>query len=321
VKNILDTIGNTPIVKVNKTIESIDFDLYLKLEGFNPSGSTKDRSALSIMKNALESGKITKDSVIIESSSGNFGIALAQICCYMQLPFICVVDEHITSMNYKLLQVYNAEIYYISSKDLEEGESLLQKRVSTVKKLLKEIPNSYNPNQYGNLYNPYGHRQTMEEIHKELGNVDYVFCAVSTFGTIRGYAEYIKENNLKTKIIAVDAVGSVIFGGKPKKRLLPGHGAARRSELFVDDLVDDVVYVSDLECIEGCRQLLKKEGILSGASTGGIISAITKYRDNIENNSVCVAIMHDRGERYLNTVYSDEWVAKNFGNNEKELGV
>lgn len=311
--NILDAIGNTPLVNVEEVVENGDFELYLKLEGLNPSGSTKDRSALCIMKRAIEEGKVNRDSVVIESSSGNFGIALAQICSCFKIRFICVIDENITKMNYELLKIYHAEICYISSKDLTEGESLLQKRVSTVKKLLQENPNSFSPNQYGNLNNPLGHRQTMKEIHEKLSDIDYLFCAVSTFGTIRGYAEYIMEHHLQTKIIAVDAVGSVIFGGESKKRLLPGHGAARRSELYVDGLVDDVVYVDDLECVQGCKRLIRTEGILVGASSGGIITAITKYQDKIEKGSVCVAIMHDRGDRYLHTVYSDEWVKEHFG--------
>lgn len=311
---LLNVIGNTPIVKMDKIYcDSRNISLYIKMEGLNPSGSTKDRSALCILEHALNTGELNVNSTVIESSSGNFGIAVAQLCNYLGIKFISVVDEKITNTNLNILKAYGAQISYISSNDLKYGESLLQKRINTVQRLLKEIPNSFSPNQYANIYNAIGHRKTMEEIHREMGDIDYIFVAVSTFGTVRGYAEYIKMNKMKTKVIAVDAVGSVIFGGKGKKRLLPGHGAARRSELFVDNLVDDVVYVDDMECVKGCRLLLQKEGIMAGASTGGIITAIGKYKKKISEGSICVAIMHDRGERYLETVYSDDWIKENFG--------
>lgn len=311
---LLEVIGNTPIVKIDKIYcDSRNISLYIKMEGLNPSGSTKDRSALCILEHALNTGELNANSTVIESSSGNFGIAVAQLCNCLGIKFISVVDENITNTNLNILKAYGAQICFISSEDLKDGESLLHKRIATVQRLLKEIPNSFSPNQYANIYNVIGHRKTMEEIHKEVGDIDYIFVAVSTFGTVRGYAEYIKMNKMKTKVIAVDAVGSVIFGGKSKKRLLPGHGAARRSELFVDNLVDDVVYVDDMECVRGCRLLLQKEGIMAGASTGGIITAIGKYKEKISKDSICVAIMHDRGERYLGTVYSDDWVKDNFG--------
>lgn len=315
-RNAIDVIeariGNTPIVRLNSILDNNDFELYLKQENMNPSGSTKDRSALSILKNAYMEGKINKDTVIIESSSGNFGIALAMMCIQLGISFTCVVDERISNINYRLLKTYGANVIYIKSSDLKNGESLLHKRLDTVNEFLKNEPNSFHPNQYANIYNVRGHKETMKEIVNQMKEVDYIFCGVSTFGTIRGYAEYVKENSLNTKVIAVDAVGSVIFGGPLKPRLLPGHGAARIPELFKEGIVDDVVYVDDFECVKGCRHLLKNEGVLAGASTGGIITAIRKYSDKIEKGSRVVALMHDRGERYLDTVYSDSWVHIHF---------
>jgi len=117
---------------------------------------------------------------------------------------------------------------------------------------------------------------------------------------------------LPTKVIAVDAIGSVIFGDKPQARLLPGHGAAEKSKLHLDGLADDVVLISDWDCITGCHNLVRREAVLAGASSGGVIAAIHKYRDQIEVGSVCVAILADRGERYMDTVYSDDWVLSNF---------
>ena len=306
---LLDVIGKTPLVllenlfKDNKAI-----NLYAKLEYLNPGGSAKDRSGYNMMLSALQTGKINQDSVIIESSSGNLGVALAQVCLLLHLRFICVVDVKTTESNKKLLKAYGAEIDCVTEPDPETGEFLLA-RIKRVNHLLEEIPNSYRPNQYANIHNPEGHRPAMKEIIDSLGFApDYIFCAVSTCGTIRGYSEYIKENGLSTKVIAVDAVGSVIFGTKRGKRLIPGHGAAVVPALYYDGIADDFIQVTDSDCVIGCRKLLKKEGIFAGGSTGAIVSGIEKYMVNIPEDSSVVFIIHDRGERYLDTVYSDEWI-------------
>jgi N-(2-amino-2-carboxyethyl)-L-glutamate synthase len=123
----------------------------------------------------------------------------------------------------------------------------------------------------------------------------------------------VRKHGLNTKIIAIDAVGSVIFGNKPAPRLIPGHGAARRPELFQHGLADRCIHVSDLECVVGCRRLLRREAILAGGSSGGVVMAIERVRADIPSNAVCVMIVCDRGERYLDTVYSDSWVTSHFG--------
>lgn len=307
-QGLLDVIGQTPLVMLNKLFSDKQIDLYAKLEYLNPGGSAKDRSGYNMMLNAMRSGAINENSVIIESSSGNLGIALAQVCLLLNLRFICVVDVKTTDANKNLLKAYGAEIDCVTEPDPATGE-FLQARINRVNQLLKEIPNSYRPNQYANIHNPEGHRPALEEIISSLDFVpDYVFCAVSTCGTIRGYSEYIKEHDLPTKVIAVDAVGSVIFGGERKKRLIPGHGAAVVPALYYDGIADDFIRVTDSDCVVGCRKLLKKEGIFAGGSTGAIVTAMEKYMDNIPDGSSVVFVVHDRGERYLDTVYSDEWV-------------
>jgi N-(2-amino-2-carboxyethyl)-L-glutamate synthase len=154
----------------------------------------------------------------------------------------------------------------------------------------------------------------MDEIANQLNKkVDFLFCAVSTFGTIRGCHGYITKNNMSTKIIAVDAKGSILLGGLPGKRLIPGLGAGMIPDLCDPSVADDFFLITDLECVVGCRQLVKKESILAGGSTGAIVMAIDKFKSQIKENSNCVFIIHDRGERYLDTIYSDEWVSSNFG--------
>ena len=307
---LLNLIGNTPVIKLNSLFpkENYGFDIYAKLESFNPGGSAKDRSAYSILFHAREDGRINDDTVIIESSSGNLGIALAQICKLWKQRLICVVDPKITPQNKKLLKAYGAELDCVTEPDEVTGE-FLQSRLNRVKELLQEIPNSYWPNQYSNIYNPLGHRSAAKELFESLGsNIDYIFVAVGTCGTIRGYSDYIKDKKLKTKVIAVDAVGSVIFGGKRGRRLIPGHGAAVVPDLFYEEMAYECIHVTDMDCVTGCRRLLNTEAVFAGGSTGAIVSAIEKYSSQIPKGSKCAFIVHDRGERYLNNVYCDEWV-------------
>jgi cysteine synthase A len=310
--DILSLIGETPLVRLSRVFKDCGFRLYAKLEGFNPGGSIKDRAAISIIRDALETGKASAGTTIVESSSGNMGIGLAQVCAYYGLRFVCVIDPKTTKSNIEILKAYGAEIDYVSEPDPVTGE-FLQARIDRVRHLLDSIPNSYWPDQYSNLNNFKAHYVTMREVVAQLGGEpDYVFCATSTCGTVRGCAEFVRANGLKTKVVAVDAKGSVIFGCKPAKRLIPGHGSAVRPKLHEPELVDMCVHVSDLDCVVGCRRLVRREAILAGGSSGAILMAVEQMKEAIEPGATCVAIFADRGERYLDTIYSDSWVAAHF---------
>jgi 2,3-diaminopropionate biosynthesis protein SbnA len=310
---ILSVVGNTPLIHLTKVFPEINFNLYAKLETFNPGGSTKDRPALSIIRQAIETGAIVPGSVVIESSSGNMGIGLAQACSCYGLRFICVVDPKTMQQNINLIRAYGAEVDLVSEPDPVTGD-FLQARISRVHELLAIYEGSFWPNQYANIYNPIAHRQTMREIATELnGKVDFMFCATSTCGTMRGCAEYVRENGLQTELLAVDAVGSVIFGGQSKKRLIPGHGAAVRPALYHPNLADECIHVTDIDCVIGCRLLARTEAILAGGSSGAVLMAVASAKDRIPAGANCVMMIHDRGERYLDTIYSDEWVENHFG--------
>lgn len=310
---IVSAIGGTPLVRLNKVLKDLRFSLYAKLEGLSPGGSIKDRAALSILRRGFETGEIRPDTVVIESSSGNMGIGLAQLCASLGLRLICVVDAKTTPQNIAILKAYGARIDLIREPDPASGE-FLQARLDRVTALLAANPNSFWPNQYANVYNAIAHQQTMREIATALeGRVDHLFCATSTCGTIRGCAEYVRSERLSTRIYAVDALGSVIFGGKKSRRLIPGHGASVVPALHQPELVDRCIHVSDLDCIVGCRLLVREEGILAGGSSGGVLMALNRVRSEIPDGSNCVVIFPDRGERYLETVYSDSWVAEHFG--------
>ena len=314
-EGILSTIGNTPLISLKRIFKDNRFRLYAKMEGFNPGGSAKDRPALNILKEAVEAGDINQDTVIVESSSGNLGIGLAQVCGYLGLRLICVIDSKTTQQNIHILKAYGAQVDIVSDPDPRTGE-FLQARIDRVRTLLGEYENSFWPNQYNNVANSGAHyKTTMRELDEALGGeIDYLFCATSTCGTIRGCADYVRDHNLRTKIFAVDAVGSVIFGGKPSKRLIPGHGAMRRPELYRPDMAEECIRVTDLDCVVGCRQLMRREAILVGGSSGGVLMAIDRVSHRIPGGATCVAIFPDRGERYLDTIYTDEWVEEHFGN-------
>lgn len=312
-EGILALIGNTPMVELTSLFHDQDLRFFAKLEQFNPGGSTKDRPALNIIQHGLQTGAIQPDTTIVESSSGNMGIGLAQVCSYYKLRFICVIDPKTAQQNINLLKAYNAQVEMVDEPDPATGE-YLPSRIRRVRELVHLLENSFWPNQYANRQNPGAHYRTMHEIVSALDNkLDYLFCATSTCGTLRGCAEFRNRHKLSTKIIAVDAVGSVIFGGSKRKRLIPGHGAAIVPQLYSRDLADDCVHVTDLDCIVGCHRLLQEEAILAGGSSGAIVSAVRRYAHNLPAGSVCAAIFADRGERYLDTIYSPAWIKENFG--------
>ena len=311
---ILNAVGGTPLIRLRRYLPDARFHLFAKLESLNPGGSIKDRPARFILEHALQTGALKAGSVVIESSSGNMGIGLAQACRYYGLRFICVVDPKTTESNLRVIRAYGAEIDYVAEPDPESGE-FLQARLKRVQVLLKEIEGSFWPNQYANAKNSESHyTTTMHEVATALGGrIDYLFVATSTCGTVRGCGEYVKKNGLKTRVIAVDAYGSLIFSDVRASRMVPGLGAGLRPPLCDLSFIDEPVHVTDLDCVVGCRRLMEREAILAGGSSGGVLAAIDRYRDRIPEGSVVVAILPDRGERYLETLFSDDWVREHFG--------
>jgi cysteine synthase A len=313
-KGILSAIGKTPLVRLNRALGQYPFSLYAKLEGTNPGGSAKDRAALYIIERAIAQGLIRKNTTVVESSSGNMAIGLAQVCLYYGLKFISVVDAKTNAQNLELLKVFGATVDVVTRPDPKTGE-YLPARLTRVQEIRQSLPDTYWPNQYANMDNADAHcLTTMPEIVSALKRPpDFLFCAVSTCGTVTGCSRYVRENKLATRIIAVDAKGSKIFTGGNCHRLLPGHGASIRPALVEYEHIDRCLHVSDLDCVIGCRRLLQREAILVGASSGGVLMSVDAIKTEIPAGAVCAVIFHDRGERYLNTVFSDEWVRAHFG--------
>jgi cysteine synthase A len=311
---ILDAIGHTHLVELGGLLPRFSSRVFAKLEAFNPGGSVKDRSALGMLISRIRNGQlIPGQSTVVESSSGNLAIGIAQICRYYGIDFICVVDPKTTPQNLAILRAYQVTIEMITQVDPETG-AYLPTRLKRVRELVAATPGAYWPNQYANPLNPLAHQQTMREIAEALeGKVDYLLASTGTGGTMTGCAQYIRDHGLSTTLVGVDALGSVLFGGASGPRLLPGHGAAIRPALFDPTLADEVVIISDLECVAGCRTLAQREAILAGGSSGAAVAALGKLADRIPPGSNVVMIFPDRGDRYLDTIYSDDWVRAHFG--------
>ncbi len=313
-RGIISAIGNTPLVELRRYLSASDIRLFGKLEGLNPGGSAKDRPAAAIVEKALAESLIGPDTLVVEASSGNTGIGLAQVCAYHGLRFRCLIDPKTTQQNVAMLRVYGAEIEMVEHPDPITNE-LLPAKLARVDAMLASDKDVFWVDQYGNQANSGSHyRGTIREIVEALGKPpDVLFCATATCGTLRGCVDYLAELNMPTQVIAVDAEGSQIFGSAPRERLIPGLGSAIRPSLCPSAGIERCVHVTDEDCVVGCRRLIGREAILAGGSSGGVMVAVERVAPELAPGSVCVAILPDRGGRYLDTVFSDSWVAEYVG--------
>ena len=315
VTGMVETIGGTPLVELTRIFAGTPMRVFGKVEGFNPGGSIKDRSALNLIWANLRSGRLVPGrSIVVESSSGNLAIGLAQVCRYFGLKFVGVVDPRTSREKLAVLRAFGAVIDCVDTVDSVTGE-YLSARIRRVKEIIDSTPDAFWPNQYANELNSLAHERTMHEITTALdGRVDYLFCATSSGGTLRGCASYVRSHDTGTQVIAVDAEGSGIFRpATPVRRLIPGHGAAHRPPLLDGLSPDRVIYVSDADCVAGCRALVEREALLTGGSSGGVVAAADRIRTELPADSVVVLVFPDRGEGYLDTIYSDDWLAETFG--------
>jgi cysteine synthase A len=306
--SVIDCIGGTPLVRLDRLFHGQPLEVIAKLEMLNPGGSAKDRPAKYIIEAGLRSGRIHPGTHLLESTSGNLGIALAMVARAYGVKLTCVVDPKISATNLALIKRLGANVDMVT--ELDEQGGYLHTRVRRVQQLECDIPGGLWLNQYANQDNWRAHyHHTGSEIVADLAGkpVDYLFVAVSTTGTIRGISRRMKERYPCLKVIAVDAAGSVIFGTPPGPRWIPGIGASRVPELYDPASIDDVVHISDQEATQGCLTLLEREGIFAGGSSGSVVAGIMKYLPKLAPASTVVTLLPDRGERYMDTVYDGEW--------------
>lgn len=322
VDGILGATGSTPLVSLTRYLDRGDVAVWAKLEALNPGGSAKDRPATRMIAEAIASGRIGPSSTVIESTSGNLGVGLAQACRFHDIGLICVVDSRAHEINVRTMRALGADVRVVTKPDPETGD-LLSARLKLVARLLEEVPDSYWPDQYGNPANAASHAEgTMREIDEALrGDLDYVFVATSTTGTLSGCHDYVRAHGRATQIVAVDAVGSALFGGTRATRQVPGFGAGVETPLSRSAGYDLLVRASDLDCVVGCRRLVEREAILAGGSSGAVAIALEALAPSMAAGSRCALILPDGGDGYLATIYDDAWVAETLGCSSADLAA
>ncbi|GAA3719840.1 2,3-diaminopropionate biosynthesis protein SbnA [Streptomyces tremellae] len=284
-------------------------DIVAKLEFCNPTGSSKDRSALWILEQAIGRGEIARDTTVVESSSGNFALALAFYCRMLGISFIPVIDPNCNEATEAQLRLLCEHVEKVTQRDAAGG--YLRSRLSRVQELLVEHDSAYWPNQYANPDARDAHyRFTGGELIAQAGPLDYLFVGVGTGGTIAGLSHRIKEASPECVVVAVDAEGSVIFGGPPKKRRIPGIGSSIVPPLCGEALIDEVEIVAESRAVEACGDLAAAYGLYAGGSTGSTYAAIQDYfarRRPAARRPRVAFIAADRGHAYAQTVYNPVW--------------
>lgn len=287
--------------------------LHVKLEGCQPSGSIKIKTALGLFRDAKIKGLINSETTIVESSSGNLGVALAMICANNRIKFRCFVDPNISSTNAAIMKSLGAILEVVSDRDTNGG--YLESRISALNNFVANNPNALWLNQYANPAGPLAHYETTAaQIHRNYPDIRYLLVGAGTTGTLMGCARYFKDNKPDVRVVAVDVAGSVTFRDDPGPRYIPGLGTSRKPELVDPSILHDIVHVDEPSTIKMCRSLARRYGVLFGGSTGSVIAGIKVYANKLtEPGSICT-ISPDFGEKYLSTIYDDDWVQARFAN-------
>jgi N-(2-amino-2-carboxyethyl)-L-glutamate synthase len=294
-------------------LESIcGYPLYLKCEAFNFAGSIKLKAAKEMVESAERDGVLAPDSVLVESSSGNLGVALGMIAASKGYRFLCVTDSRCNLSTRLLIEALGNEVHIVADQDSNGG--FLGTRIEYVRALCASDDRYVWLSQYTNEGNWRAHyRTTGPEIARQFPELDVLFVGAGTTGTLMGCARYFRQWHRPVRIVAVDSVGSVAFGGEPGRRMIPGLGMSMRPPLLDESCVDEVIRVEETDTIRMCHRLARR-GFLFGGSTGTVVSAATDWLARHDGSAVtAVAIAPDLGERYLDTVYQTNWLQDLYG--------
>ncbi len=298
-EDITKTVGNTPLVRINRMTRESVAEVLAKLESFNPLSSVKDRIGVSMIEAAEREGTLKKDTVIIEPTSGNTGIALAFVCAAKGYRLILTMPETMSVERRTLLNLLGAELV------LTPGTGGMPGAIRKAEDLIKETPNSWMPQQFKNPANPEVHRKTTaEEIWNDTdGRVDIFIGGVGTGGTITGVTEVIKPRKPGFKAIAVEPTASpVLSGGKPSPHKIQGIGAGFIPDVLNTKLIDEIIQVTNEDAFATSQRLAREEGILCGISSGAALWAALEVSKRLENRGkLIVVVLPDTGERYLST--------------------
>jgi cystathionine beta-synthase len=308
--NILETIGRTPLVKLNRLAKDVQPLVLAKVESFNPGGSVKDRIGIAMIEAAEQAGTLKPGATIVEPTSGNTGTGLALAAAIRGYHLICVMTDKVSEEKRSLLRALGAEVVICPSSEPHGAPEHYQ---TVAARLAREIPGAFSPNQYANPANPLSHYQgTGPEIWEDTeGKVTAFVAGVGTAGTIIGTARYLKEQNPAIKIIGADPAGSIYSGDEPRAYKVEGIGTDSFPANWDPSLVDEVIRVSDRVSFELTRRLAREEGILCGGSCGTAIGAALEYAQRLGPNDVIVVLLPDTGRAYLSKIYNDTWMREN----------
>ena len=310
-ENILSTIGNTPVVKINKIAKNLDCNVFAKCEFFNPGGSVKDRIGWNMVKEAELSGRIKPGDTLIEPTSGNTGQGIALAAAVKGYKCIITMPEKMSKEKQIALEALGAEIIRTPT---EAKSSDPESHISVAKKLNEEIENSHILDQYSNPSNPEAHYYgTAEEIIKDFNNnLDMVVISVGTGGTITGIAKRLKEEMPAIKIIGADPEGSILGGGdKVSSYLVEGIGYDFIPDVLDNSLIDEYIKTKDEESFIMARRLIKEEGLLCGGSCGATMVAALKAASKLKNGQNCLVILADGIRNYMTKFPNDSWMEEN----------
>src|SRR3712207_5065226 len=286
--------------------------LFLKCEGFNFAGSIKLKAALEMVETAEREGVLTPHSILVESSSGNLGVALSMIAASKGYRFVCVTDPRCNLATRRLMEALGSDVHTVSEPSPVGG--FLGARLDYVRGLCASDDRYVWLNQYTNPGNAYAHKtRTAPEIVDAFPRLDVLFVGAGTTGTLMGCAQFFREWHRPVRVIAVDSAGSVTFGGPPGRRMIPGLGTSVRPPMLDDSLVDEVITVEEADTIRACHRLASR-GFLFGGSTGTVVSGAMSWLARHDTPDLtAVALAPDLGERYLDTVYQTNWLQELYG--------
>ena len=318
-ENILETMGNTPLIRLNKVVDGLTPNLWAKVEFFNPGGSVKDRIGTFIIEDAERSGRLKPGGTIVESTSGNTGVGLAIVAAIKGYKTVFVMPDKMSEEKIRLLRAFGARVV-ITPTAVEPDDP--RSYYNVAKQIVADTPNAILANQYHNPANPQTHYETTgPEIWKQTeGKIDYFIAGLGTGGTISGVGRYLKEQNPAVKIIGVDPIGSLLHHYIQTGKMQPAY--SYRVEGIGEDflpsttdfsVIDDSIQVDDRESFMMTRRLVREEGLFVGGSCGSAVIGALKYikQENIGPDKVVVVLLPDSGSRYLSKVFNDDWMREN----------